>query len=513
MQRTSNPLDRPGRRRRGITGVLAAFALLALAAGGCSPRAAERPNIVLITIDTLRSDRLSVYGYSGIDTEAIEELARQGIVFEQAYTDTTWTLPAVSSLLTGKYPNRHNVRTWSDRLADDHETLAEILGRNDYHTAAIVGSYPLDHRFGLAQGFASYDDEMEISLVRGVRGKEPEEWLFDRSRGGRAMYLMARERSSGYRPDDQVADRAISWLQRNPDTPFFLWLHFFGPHEKEKRPTLPRDIKALDQEEGISKQQWTAERIAAYDPDVKSMSHHVGRVLDALHRDRRWNHTAVIFHSDHGQSLNDHGLFGHGFDLFEPTARVPLIVRLPGDRRAGERVSRTVCNLDVFATILALAGLEVALGEDLPSIDLLAAPPDDVPVYLESYHTTKLTTRELTLDGGIIRAGRVLRGVRLGSWKLVKWDWVVIDPERYLKPVSPQLPDAEPSFGLYNLAEDPQEQENLASRHPAKLAELKALLADYARDETPRRPPSWISEAELDEAAKERLRSIGYLVD
>jgi arylsulfatase A-like enzyme len=496
-----------------MTGILTACALLLLAAGGCSPRAAERPNVVLITIDTLRSDRLSVYGYSRIDTDAIAELARQGIVFEQAYTDTTWTLPAVSSLLTGKYPNRHHVRTWSDRLGDDHETLAEILGRNGYHTAAIVGSYPLDHRFGLDQGFAFYDDEMTTSLVRGNRGKEPEEWLFDRSRGGRATYLMARERSSGYRPDDQVADRAISWLQRNPDTPFFLWLHFFGPHEKQKRPTLPRDTRGLDQEESVSKSQWTAERIAAYDPDVENMARHVGRVLDALRRDRRWNDTAVLFHSDHGQSLDDHGLFGHGFDLFEPTARIPLIVRLPGDRRAGERVSRAVRNLDLFSTILALAGSEVAREEGLPSVNLLAEPAGDAPVYLESYHTTKLTTRELTLEGDTVRVGRVLRGVRLGSWKLVKWDWVVIDPERYLAPVSPQLPDAEPSFGLYNLAEDPKEQENVADRHPAKLAELQALLDDYARDETPRRPPPWISEAELDEAAKERLRSIGYLVD
>jgi arylsulfatase A-like enzyme len=494
-----------------MTGVPAVCALLLLAGAGCSPRAAERPNVVLITIDTLRSDRLSAYGYSEIDTEAIAELARQGIVFEQAYTDTTWTLPAVSSLLTGKYPNRHHVRTWSDRLEDDQETLAEILGRNGYHTAAIVGSYPLDHRFGLDQGFALYDDEMTTSLVRGNRGKEPEEWLFDRSRGGRAVYLMARERSSGYRPDDQVADRAIAWLQDNPDTPFFLWLHFFGPHEKQKRPTLPRDTRGLDLEESISKPQWTAERVAAYDPDVENMARHVGRVLDALRRDCRWNDTAVLFHSDHGQSLNDHGLFGHGFDLFEPTARIPLIVRLPGDRRAGERVSRAVRNLDLFSTILALAGLEVE--EDLPSVNLLSEPAGDAPVYLESYLTTKLTTREITLDGDTIRVGRVLRGVRLGSWKLVKWDWVVTDPERHLAPVSPQLPDAEPSFGLYDLAADPEEQENVADRQPAKLAELKALLADHARDETPRHPPPWISEEELDEAAKERLRSIGYLVD
>lgn len=483
---------RRGRPRR--PGATVALLLAALALGACQQ--SPPPNVVLVTVDTLRADRLNPYGYDEIATPAIAALAAQGIVFERAFADTSWTLPSLSSVMTGTYPSEHRVRSWSDTLGDEQQTLAELLKARGYTTAAIVGSYPLDRYFGFAQGFDHYDDAMTQPLFADAApdaGPAPER-PSDDSDNARNQWRLMREKSNAFRTDREVADAAIAWLAGNQASPLFLWVHFFGPHEKGKRvETDPARQKALAQEQ-----------IARYDDDVVEMDRQVGRFLDALRADPRYADTALIFHSDHGQSLHEHGLFGHGFDLYDTTVHVPLIVRLPGDRDAGSRVSHLVRNLDIFATILALAGADTP-GERASRNLLAAAPAEDNHAYLETHPTLAFSARDVTVGDRTRKVGQVLRGVRTDAFKLVSREPFLAEDEDRSQPLPEDYVERQTSVSLYDFAADPNETKNAAAARPRHAARLKKLLGGYDAGRG-----AEARGGELSEAQRERLRSLGY---
>ncbi len=483
------------RRRAPLAILFCAVAALPSFAG-CTrqPEASPRPNLVLITVDTLRADRLTPYGYDEIDTPAIAALAAQGIVFEQAIADTSWTLPSLTSVMTGTYPTEHGVRTWNHRLEESNRPLAELLRDAGYHTAAILGSYAVDRYFGLSQGFATYDDKMTRSVVAedGALAEEPvptPAQVFD-DRWQRAAWQIQRERGDAYRSDREVADAAIEWLQANPRTPFFLWVHFFGPHERGKR------------NKRVTPSEYRQTQIARYDPYVVEMDQQVGRFLDALRSSPTYSDTAVIFHSDHGQSLDEHGVFGHGSDLFETTLHVPLIVRLPGGRRAGERVPGLVRNLDIFATALDLAKVD---GPSTVSRNLLDPPP------AEANHAYSETLLTLTKERTVEAAGKervvknVLRSIRTDDHKLIA---IVPSPapgDGDAEPLPPGYVADSTRYRLYDLREDPDERRpNWAASDPVAES-MKAALERYSPLEQ-----SDAAAEPLDEAARERLRNLGY---
>jgi arylsulfatase A-like enzyme len=466
--------------------------LSTLVLGGCErrpPSKSRAVNIVLITVDTLRADRLGPYGYTRNRTPSIERLSREGILYEHAFCDSTWTLPSISSVLTGKYPTEHGVHTWYDQLHDEEITLAELLKARGYRTAAIVGSFPLDRSFGFAQGYDHYDDEMNTPLLPG-KNANPSILKAPRNRTERGMWIMARKRSSAYRPDNEVADRAIAWLDDNTDQPFFLWVHFFGPHEKGNvRRTKDSTKKA----------------ISAYDPDVEFADLHVGRVVTRLLAEEKTDEPVIIFHSDHGQSLMERGIFGHGLDLYETTAAVPLIVRLPGGERAGSRISRLVRNVDIFSTILHLGGTEIPKGTR--GVDLLGSGHGDNHAYLETHLTRDdIFGRDIEVGGVTVHVGTFLRGVRTQEWKLIvkeprlTWAWEDKQglPANYI--------EEHRRFELYNVAADPQEKSNLISSSPEVVLSLLTILGRYK--ELPR---GVARRRGLDDSEKERLRSLGYL--
>lgn len=332
----TGPASRSGRGRR-IAALLAAVALAA-----CGGKAG--PPVVLITLDTTRADALGCLGAgSPSSTPALDRLASQGILFERAYTVAPQTQPAHASMLTGLYPPRHGLRqNGGERLADSASTLAEVARERGYQTAAFLGSSVLDRAAGLARGFDVYD----CPSGEGLDGL-----------AGRA-----------------VVERGIRWLERagRDSRPIFLWVHLFDPH-------FPYSAARVGMEEGSRE---------AYLADVAEMDGAVALLVEALEDAALLEQAVVLVVGDHGESLGEHGEQTHGAFCYDATLRVPMILRLPGGRRSGERSRATVSVVDVFSTLARAMGER--LPQDSAGLDLADAdPPNERGVYFESilgYH-------------------------------------------------------------------------------------------------------------------------------
>ncbi len=295
----------------------------------------DAPDVLLITIDTLRPDHVGVYGAERAETPVLDGLARAGIRFDQAFASAPLTLPSHASMMTGLYPPRHGVRhNGVFRLRQDAETLAERFQAAGFETGAVVGAFVLSAQFGLAQGFDHYDDEF------GER----------------------RSAGSGFqeRPASEVTDRALAWLE-GVRGPSFLWVHYYDPHADYK-PPAPFDGRFADR---------------PYDGEIAYVDREVGRLLEGLEARGRLANTHIAVTSDHGEGLGEHGESTHGYFLYDTVLRVPLILRGPGVP-AGLRRSEPVSNTALAPTLAALAGLGGFEDSDTGS---LLAPADAPPVH------------------------------------------------------------------------------------------------------------------------------------
>jgi arylsulfatase A-like enzyme/Tfp pilus assembly protein PilF len=268
--------------------------LFLLLIAGCA-RERPRPNVLLITLDTFRADRL------GARTPALSRLAAEGVRFADADSPVPLTLPAHATLLSGVLPLHHGLRNnGAGAFPRDRETLATLLSRGGYRTGAFVGSFILDRRFGLARGFDRYDDEI-------ARGAGDDSGSFEAERRG-----------------GEVVDRALAWLKESDARPFFAWVHLYDAH---------------------------APYVHTYDDEIAYVDAQVARLLAAIDRTR----TVVVVVGDHGESLGEHGELTHGLLLYESTLHVPLIVAAPSIE---PRVVREpVSTVDVAPTIARLAGV------------------------------------------------------------------------------------------------------------------------------------------------------------
>jgi choline-sulfatase len=276
------------------------------------------PNIVLVTIDTLRADRLGAYGYARAQTPTLDALAASGARFADATAHAPLTYPSHVSILTGRYPGAFGVRlNGMDPLPASASTIAERLKGSGYRTGAIVGSVVLDQSYGLAQGFDDYDDAIAA---------EP-----------RATMAMADlQRTAG-----EVTAAARTWIGRQRGS-WFLWVHYYDPH-------LPYDAPASFEARAPGR---------PYDAEIAYVDAELGKLLKPLDRSR----TAIVITSDHGEALGDHGEPDHGLFLYDATLRVPLIVAAPGVK---PRVIREQVRLiDLAPTIAGLAGLAADSTDD-----------------------------------------------------------------------------------------------------------------------------------------------------
>lgn len=306
--------------------------LMGLFGSGCGKIGSQRDNVVLITIDTLRADRLGAYGYEPAHTPHLDRLADEGVLFTEAYAQVPLTLPSHASILTGLYPPDHGSRlnaTYTFRK--DLPTLATILQEEKYATGAFVSAYVLDSAFGLDAGFDVYDDQMQ-----GTDFDVPE------------------------RTAHETVSRAIAWLEEESDRPFFLWVHLFEPHY----PYSPAEPFA---------QQFAQ---SPYDGEVATSDAAVGRLVNFLEEQGLLDETLIIATSDHGESLGEHGERTHGILIYDATMQIPLIVRPPHRQTepaaAGRRVEGMVETIDIAPTVLA--SLDIEPPSTLPGVNILVDP-------------------------------------------------------------------------------------------------------------------------------------------
>ena len=297
--------------------------------GGCAPGDADgRPaNLLLITLDTTRADRLGCYGNATAATPNLDGIARDGALFETSIAVGPVTLPSHLSLLTGQYPPRHLVRLNGDVWPPDQgATLAGHLARQGYSTAAVVSTYVLSADFGIAKGFASYDEPREERAVVPA--------------GNRLRHQPIVER-----PANESTDKALELLSGSLTEPFFLWVHYYDPHS-EYEPPEPFASQFADN---------------LYDGEIAFVDAQIGRILDRLGEEGRLDRTLVAVTADHGESLGEHGENTHGLFVYDATLRVPLLLRLPAEVPAGTRHDRLVSGVDLSPTLLDLL--------ELPALD------------------------------------------------------------------------------------------------------------------------------------------------
>ena len=288
-----------------------------LAAVSASPAPpGQSPHVLLITLDTMRADRIGAYGYKLSETPALDRLAREGVLFRDATTQSPLTGPAHVALLTGLYPTRLGVKdNASAPLPETAVTLAETLKARGYRTAAFIGAFLLDRQYGFAQGFDVFDA------------------TFDRFRPETKQQLQRRA--------DQVIAPAIAWLKAAPaNVPLFLWVHLYDAHAPYAAPP-PFGVKFAKR---------------PYDGEIAYVDSAVGRLLSAARERGILDRSIVVAVGDHGEALGEHGEEDHGFFLYEGVLHIPWILRLPGGERAGTVVGEQVRSVDVMPTILELAG-------------------------------------------------------------------------------------------------------------------------------------------------------------
>jgi len=435
---------------------------------------AKGPNTILIIADTTRADHTGPYGAKNVSTPALDSLASDGVVFERAFSQSSWTRPSIATILTSLYPASHKVMYKTDLLPDQVTTLAEAMKAAGYATAGFVTNINVAPSFNFQQGFDSYrylapdyffgasDSASKLSLYSGMR-------LI------RERFLSDKKWVSNYYQDGETVDETtLPWMDANVGNSFFTLIHFMDPHDPYFE--IPYNGKAVARVETPHPAGDRSEELRAlYLSNIAYLDEFLGKLFERLKKDGLYDDTLIVFTADHGEEFYEHEGWWHGTTLYEEQIHVPLIVKLPANARAGSRVRDMAGLVDVMPTILAAAGVAVppaAQGRDLFS----SQPP--TALYAEEDHE-----------------GNVLESVRTSDWKLIQANE---GNPRGLEPLE-----------LYYLTDDPGEKRNLASSRTDQLASLTAELRRLR--EAAKSSAVAAKHGELDDAEKARLKMLGYI--
>ncbi|MEM1205756.1 MAG: sulfatase-like hydrolase/transferase [Acidobacteriota bacterium] len=453
-RRGMTPQRRRGTRSRSAARFRTAFtavALLALGAGCADPP--EPLNLLLVTFDTTRADHLGAYGHAGARTPVVDGLAKEGVLFENAYAPVPITLPSHSSLMTGKVPLAHGVRdNGLFVLGEEQLTLAEILRDAGYRTAAAIASFPLTSQFGIGQGFELFDDHVtgDLEDLYGEPSLPKGQLFFDE------------------RPAGRVNEAVLPWLDEHAAEPFFLWVHYFDPHHPHTPPPPYDQLFAHE----------------PYDGEIAYADESLGVLLDRLKSLGIRDRTLVVFTADHGEGRGEHGESTHSLLAYNSTLHVPLIVDLPGGP-LGRRVPERVSTVDLLPTVLELLRVEPPSElDDGTQGQSLARHFDAEPAPLDSRTRRRLYAE--TLSPRLTRQWGELRALYYGDFKYIHGP----EPE------------------LYDLAADPRELDDLVGREPAIARDMERRLADYLAEHAVAELDASVT---LDDESLRRLQALGYL--
>ncbi len=323
--------------------------LLGSAAVAAPPAHKLSPNVILITIDTVRADHIGCYGAKQVQTPTTDALAHDGILFEHAISQVPLTWPSHAVILTGTYPFQNGVQDFTGQpLARQFRSVAQAFKQHGYATGAVVSAFVLDRSWGLARGFDFYDDAFS-----------PEEFQ------KRDLGLVDRKA-------EESVTHVINWLKQPTHRPFFFWLHLYDPHSPYDPPE-PYHTQYRDH---------------LYDGEIAYADHELGRLITWLKNNHLYERTMIVLLSDHGESLGDHGEKEHGFFVYNSTVHVPLIVKPPaGSRFRPGRIARPVETVAVAPTLLAAAGIKDAVEKQFNSRGLLgAAAGKEDAAYSETFY-------------------------------------------------------------------------------------------------------------------------------
>lgn len=416
------------------------------------------PNIVLVIVDTLRADHLSCYGYGRVTSPSIDQLARKGVLFENAISPSSWTLPAHASMLTGLYPSEHGAQLFRDQLPPRFATLPEVLSRAGYRAAAFSGSPFFTRRQGLGRGFLDFGDFFfsvtdAVSQVHYISSLQREMSSRGWTRGIPTPKTGA-----------EINRAALRWVDRS-DHPFLLVLNYFDAHDPN---LLPRqwqhrflskggspDRVDIDQNSRlVQTPSQIQNKIDVYDGAIAYDDDQMRVLIDELNKRHFLENTLIIVTSDHGEAFGEHGLSTHGTALYFPLIHVPLLFSWLGHIPGGLQIERPVSTKDIPATILALIGMS---GDPLPGKSLAAfwtsqAVPNQWPSPLSEVAQSRQATSEAHAQGQFIQS-------------IISSDLQLI-----------LAPHSGPS--LYHWRADPLEEHNLFldPRYQAVGAELTAEL-------------------------------------
>lgn len=417
----------------------------------------NRPNVLVYVVDTMRADHLGLYGYSRNVSPEIDEFGSQAYVFDQAMAQTSWTKPAVASIFTGLGTTAHGVNHREHRLPSRLLTMAELFSDASYSTVAFTTNAYFSTDSGLRQGF----DEFTLQPARA----------------------------------DRVHQQIFEWLDREDrEDPFLLYVHTIDPHAPYDPPESFRrefaaevedpDAGSFEHIRGLAfgeiprTPQTDQSLIRLYDAEIAYADRQFGLLLDDLRRRGLYDEMLILFVSDHGEGFYEHGIQGHGWDLYRESTQVPMILKLPGDD-AGRRVRELAQQIDLLPTLLDLTSIEipeVVQGRSLASLLASEARSEADPIPVFSY-----------LD----YEGRKGMSVIYGQWKLIE-------------PLSSSFA---PSRELYDRLEDPDEQIDLSAQYPILAGYLASLVRQQLL-ELEQLPE--VESMEFDDQTRQQLKALGY---
>lgn len=432
-----------------------------LSIGGCKSLSRDKPNIILITLDTTRADRLHCYGYTRWTSPSLDNLATKSVIYTRALAPSSWTLPSHASLFTGKFTSSHGARydpegplnlssaiannpSWSQyrvrSISDKEKTLAEIVKSYGYNTGAVVAGPWLKKIFGLDKGFTYYDDS-QIGSLNGRRAS-------------------------------QVTSSALQWLKKVSKEKFFLFLNYFDPHYPYSPPEefiysfLPKGSLYP------GKQLSVEEKNALYDAEILYMDYYIGHLFDNLKRLNLYDNMLLIITSDHGDLLGEHGIFGHGKFLFQEELHIPLIVKYPGTEISPKEEDGYIQLVDILPMILNR--LNIPFPQDIQGN---ISPDIKHPIFAEVYPLPAMTP--------------------YGEWRAlyqgnIKFLW-----------------NSKGNTMLFNLENDPAELDNLLPKDPDQAKSMALSMSEFLAT-LPKQRTSRPIQA-IDEKTRESLKGLGYI--